>query len=227
MSRGGKFSPEERLAILKVLESGKYSFHEITTIYGVNKSTIMDWRYSLEHYGAVGLNTTTTNKMYSYEQKKAAIEDYLTGQYSIREIARKYELSDKSVLRRWIQKYNNHREIKADSKGMSHSMTKGRATTLEERIEIVLHCLSNQKDYHDSAGAYGVSYQQVYTWVRKYEQDGEEALRDKRGATRSTEELTPEEQAKREMKKLQQENERLRAENEFLKKLEQLERRRL
>ncbi len=38
--------------------------------------------------------------------------------------------------------------------------------------------------------------------------------------------LTPEEKIKLEMKKLERENERLRAENAFLKKLEEIERRR-
>jgi transposase len=39
-------------------------------------------------------------------------------------------------------------------------------------------------------------------------------------------ELTQEEKAQREIKRLERENERLRAENAFLKKLEELERRR-
>jgi hypothetical protein len=38
--------------------------------------------------------------------------------------------------------------------------------------------------------------------------------------------LTPEEKINRQMKKLERENERLRAENLFLKKLEEIERRR-
>jgi transposase len=221
-----KFSAEDKLEILTVVESGKYSLDEIASMYSVDKSTIKTWRYNLEHYGAASLSEATTSKRYSVELKNAAIEDFLSDQYSLREIARKYEISDKGVLRRWIQKYNEHREIKAGSKGMSHSMTKGRSTTLKERIDIVLYCLSNQKDYRRAAEAYDVSYQQVYSWVRKYEVDGEEALKDGRGTKKPEPELSPEDKTNREMKKLQRENERLRAENEFLKKLEELERRR-
>ena len=40
--------------------------------------------------------------------------------------------------RKWIKKYNSHRELKDTGKGMSESMTKGRKTTWEERIQIVL-----------------------------------------------------------------------------------------
>ena len=60
-------------------------------------------------------------------------------------------------------------------------MTKGRKTTWEERIQIVLDCLGNGKDYQEAANTYHVSYQQVYQWVKKYEDGGDEALKDKRG----------------------------------------------
>ncbi|MEK5271113.1 MAG: hypothetical protein C6W54_15845 [Bacillaceae bacterium] len=66
----------------------------------------------------------------------------------------------------------------------------------------------------------------VYQWVKKYENGGEEALKDKRGRKKEEAELSPEEKMKLEMKKLERENERLRAENLFLRKLEEIERRR-
>ncbi|WP_196775398.1 hypothetical protein [Clostridium saccharobutylicum] len=46
------------------------------------------------------------------------------------------------------------------------------------------------------------------------------------GEKKPASDLTPEDRIKLEMKKLEAENERLRAENAFLKKLEELERRR-
>ncbi|MGG4142190.1 helix-turn-helix domain-containing protein [Paenibacillus algorifonticola] len=64
-------------------------------------------------------------------------------------------------------------------------MNKGRKTTFEERIEMVQYTLANQK----SMKKYDVSYQQVYAWVRKYQSGSEEALRDRRGRSRSEEEL--------------------------------------
>jgi len=105
-------------------------------------------------------------------------------------------------------------------------MTKGRKTTWDERIRIVLDCLDNGKDYQVTAETYKVSYQQVYQWVKKYEAGGDEALKDKRGRNKVEAELSPEEKIQLEMKRLERENERLRAENLFLKKLEELERRR-
>jgi transposase len=63
--------------------------------------------------------------------------------------------------------------------------------------------------------------------VKRYEKEGEEGLKDKRGQRKTDQELTPEEKIQREMKLLERENERLRAEKAFIKKLEELERRRL
>jgi len=105
-------------------------------------------------------------------------------------------------------------------------MTKGRSTSWKERIEIVLFCIAHDHDYQQTAEVHQVSYQQVYQWVKKYVSDGEDALKDRRGRNKDEEELTPEEKVKFEMKKLKADNERLRAENAFLKKLEELERRR-
>ncbi|TYP48715.1 helix-turn-helix domain-containing protein, partial [Thermosediminibacter litoriperuensis] len=48
-------------------------------------------------------------------------------------------------------------------------MTKGRNTTLEERIEIVKYCLEHNRNYIETAEKYQVSYQQVRSWVIKYD----------------------------------------------------------
>ncbi|MEC1743781.1 transposase, partial [Schinkia azotoformans] len=118
---------------------------------------------------------------YTEELKLSAISDYLSGKYSIREITRKYLISSHSVLLQWVNKYNSHREIKGTPKGRASSMTKGRKTTWNERVQMVLDCLGNGKDYQRTAETYEVSYQQVYQWVKKYEDGGDEALKDKRG----------------------------------------------
>lgn len=81
-------------------------------------------------------------------------------------------------------------------------MTKGRKTTQEERVEIVAFCLENGKDYAEVIEKYGVSYQQIYAWVRKYEEHGVAGLSDKRGKRKDISEMT--------------EVERLRAENRLL-----------
>ncbi|MGY5344169.1 helix-turn-helix domain-containing protein [Paenibacillus glucanolyticus] len=105
-------------------------------------------------------------------------------------------------------------------------MTKGRSTTWQERIDIVLYCLANQHDCQKAAKEHKVSYLQVYQWVKKFEDGGEDALQDGWGKKKALEELTETDLQKLEIKKMKYEMERLRAENAFLKKLQELERRR-
>lgn len=51
----------------------------------------------------------------------------------------------------------------------------------EERVEIVNFPLAHEKDYQGAVEKYGVSYQQVYSWVRKFEKEGSHGLLDRRG----------------------------------------------
>ncbi|MGI5888661.1 MAG: transposase [Oscillospiraceae bacterium] len=60
-------------------------------------------------------------------------------------------------------------------------MKKARPTTYEERLRIVKECLDNNKNYSVTAGKYGCSYQQVYNWVRKFEEMGPAGLEYRRG----------------------------------------------
>jgi len=61
---------------------------------------------------------------------------------------------------------------------------------------------------------------------KKFEKSGELGLQDRRGRTKLEEELSTEDKFRLEIQRMERENERLRAENLFLKKLEEIERRR-
>lgn len=225
MSKRCKYTAEEKYQILLAYEDGKGSMAEIASMYKIARGTIKDWIYLYRKYGIDGLRESKTWKNYSKELKERAVSDFLSGKYSMKELVRKYEISNKEVLRDWINRHNGHREQKATTKGTGQSMTKGRSTSWKERIEIVHYCITHNKDYRNTTETYRVSYQQVYQWVRKYERGSEEALRDGRGRKKDLEELSPEDKIKLGIKKLEAENERLRAEISFLKKLEELERR--
>lgn len=221
-----KYSKAEKLAILALYKDGQHSIVDITAKFSIDPGTIRDWKRRYELNGEDGLTDAISWKSYSKELKLAAVNEYLSGRYSLHEVIQKYDISSTAVLGKWIKKYNSHRELHDTGKGMIKSMTNTRKTTLEERIQIVNYCLQHQKNYQLTAEGYGVSYQQVYQWVKKFEANGEGALQDKRGRKKEEYELTEEEKFKLEMKRLKRENERLRVENAFLKKLEELERRR-
>jgi len=128
---------------------------------------------------------------------------------------------------RWIKLYNGHKDLRSTGgKGSEIYMTKGRSTTLNERIEIVSYCIAQNKDYTKTMGKYKVSYQQIYSWVKKYENNGIDGLIDKRGKKKTLEEMTEVERLRATNKLLQSEIEQKSMEIDLLKKLEELERRR-
>lgn len=226
MSKRMKYSAEEKYCIMMEYLEGVKPISELAKLYKISITTIRSWQYKYEKRGILGLNEYSTYKQYSKEIKEQAVKDFLSGLYSKGAIIRKYDISSLRVLTKWINKYNSHIELKDTGKGMSAIMTKGRDTTWKERIEIAEFCIANKLDYQKTAQQYKVSYSQAYTWVKKYKDNGKDALKDKRGRKKTKEELSHEEQIKLQMKKLEAENQRLKAENLLLKKLDELERRR-
>ena len=103
-------------------------------------------------------------------------------------------------------------------------MKRGRKTVYEERMEIVQYAEKNDYNYTETAKKYGVSYQQVYTWVAKHKAHGPEGLKDRRGQSlASKENLTDAEHLKLKNQELEKKNQYLEIENEALKKLKEIE----
>ena len=101
-------------------------------------------------------------------------------------------------------------------------MTKGRKTTQEERSQIVAFCIEHGKDYALTVETHQVSYQQIYSWVRKYEASGVEGLVDRRGKTKPVDELTETERLRQENRMLQAKLKDKEMEIALLKKLREL-----
>lgn len=129
------YSSQFKYEVLMADKSGNYSLLEIRSKYRVTKPNLYIWSEKLEKNGFEGLKDLSKGKLYSKELKEAAVKDFLSGEYSQREIVLKYDIPTVSTLRKWIKKYNSYRELKDTGKGRFASMTKGRKTTWEERIE--------------------------------------------------------------------------------------------
>ena len=161
---------------------------------------------------------------YSAELKLTAVQAYQSGEGSLREICRRYGIKDKRQLRNWIMCYNGHKEFKRPSaaKGALY-MTKGKKTTQQERVEIVAFCLEHGKDYLLTVEQFGVSYQQIYSWVRKYEGKGIDGLADGRGRTKPESEMTDTEKLQAQLRILEAQLRDKEMEIELLKKVKELE----
>jgi len=228
MRKYHRLSAEERWRIIKANIEKQVSINSISTKSGVTGSVIQDWIRKYKESGMAGLENGKGWKQYSAELKKQAIEDVLINGMSYRSVTSKYKISSRSVLRRWIEWYNSGKELKATSSGRVGTIMAtgvGRKTKLEERIEIVQYAIARNLDYKSTMEKYDVSYQQVYSWVNKYKDGGIEVLKDKRGRTKDSEELTETELLKLRIKELETRNEYLKMENANEKKLEELQRR--
>jgi transposase-like protein len=226
VERKGKVSVEEKLRAIKSYLSGEKSAAQICSDFSIHNQSFRNWIRKYNMNGENGLVITHKNKIYSEEIKYMAIHDYLDGNGSLENICTKYEIPSICSLQQWIKKYNSHKIFKSHNKQGDRIMTKGRKTTYEERTEIVSFCISNNYDYQATADKFKVSYQQVYVWVRKYEANGYEALMDRRGKRKEAAELTESEKLSAQLKLIEAENRRLKMENDFLKKLNEVERRR-
>ena len=160
---------------------------------------------------------------YSAELKLRAVQDYLAGKGSLRKICKKYGIPDHKMLRQWISCYNGQKGFRKRSGARGEIyMTKGRKTTQEERAQIVAFCIEHGKDYALTMATYQVSYQQIYSWVRKYEASGVNGLVDRRGKTKPADELTETERLRQENRMLQAMLKDKEMEIALLKKLREL-----
>lgn len=184
------------------------------------------WLTLYKTRGPEGLIPQANNRKYSSELKERVVQEYLNGKSSLMGLCAKYSISSHSMVSAWVKRYNGQKGFENPNSGSGIYMTKGRTTTQEERVEIVSHCIANGKDYGSTIEKYHVSYQQIYSWVKKYEEGGVNRLVDKRGKRKSMDEMT-------EIERLRAENQILRAENQhkemvidILKKVKEVERRR-
>lgn len=217
-------SPQEKLIAVQDYLSNKRSSYRIAKDYNVMPTTVFKWIDLYETFGEEGLTTLSKRKCYSDEIKNFALNDWKSGEYSKRDICKKYKIRSTTQLQNWINDNNNHKNIKFQNTGGKIVMIKERPITFDERIEIVRYYLENGTNYNKTAIKFNVSYQQVRLWVLKYEKGGLDALIDKRGRKKSEEELTELDRIKIENKLLKSKAKYLEAEVEFLKKLKEIER---
>ena len=216
----------EKILAVKAYVQGEGTTHSQAARLGVAEPTFREWVTKYKTFGENGLRASTKRMRYTAETKKATVIAYLSGQGSQKEICEHYKIKDKKVLREWIKVYNGHKELRpSKGRGSDIYMTKGRTTTYEERVEIVSYCIEHGNDYTLTMEKYRVSYQQIYSWVRKYNEKGAEGLLDKRGKRKPESEMTELEKLRAENRMLEARNKRLETENAVLKKLEKIERR--
>jgi len=226
-----KYSPEIKIKACEDYLSGKLSHKEICMKYGIHfcekkcNSMLNEWLPRYLANGAVAFLRTAGNQCYSSELKEMIVLEYLSGKGSYNDIAAKYNLRAKSQLQNWVLLYNANRELKDyNPKQEVYMANARRKTTIEERKEIVKYCIEHNRNYKETASIYDVSYSQVYSWVKKYDANGEEALTDKRGRHKTDDEVDELERLRRENARLKRQLEEKDMLAELLKKVQEFER---
>jgi transposase len=225
MGRKTKFSTEIKINAVKNYLSGEKSQNQIAKDLNIHISTIQGWISSYKTLGILGVTTTSKNTGYSEQLKKEAVIDYLSGNLSQYEVCEKYGVRSRTQLRKWILQYNSHKGIKSSETKGESCVTKGRSTTFDERVDIVKYCIEENRNYNKTAEKFQVSYQQIRSWMIKYDKSDIDGLSDGRGRCKTESELTEFEKLKAHNKLLEAKNKRLEMENDVLKKLEEIERR--
>ena len=220
----GKHSPEWMLARVNEYLSGKGSYRSIAAEHGIADTTLIWWVGKYHELGPTSFLEKKGNKSYTKEFKRMCVEAYINGEGSLREISTKYNISNSAVLLKWIKKYNANMELKDyDPKWEVYMAEARRKTTVEERIEITKYCIEHGLDYKGTASVYDVSYSQVYSWVRKYKEAGEDGLVDRRGKHKTDDEVDELERLRRENRRLKRQLEERDMAVELLKKVKEFE----
>ena len=221
-----RFTQEEKLAAVRRYLEGRESCKHIAYTIGTNESCIREWCRNYEVFGKNAF-IKRKNNHYTLDFKTQAVEYYLNGKGSLNDTCRKFGIKAHGMLQRWIKEYNGHKlKVSPGIDGGARSMTKGRKTTLEERLAIVEDHIRSGSNYAETAAKFNVSYGQVYQWVQKHKDKGIDGLKDNRGRTKPESEMTEIEKLRAENRMLKAQLEYKELENIFLKKVEEIEGRR-
>ncbi|MBS5351751.1 MAG: helix-turn-helix domain-containing protein [Streptococcus sp.] len=221
MSRRERFTPYEKEQACLDYINGNRSSAEICNCLHISTRTIQDWAAIYKKHGILGLTKKTKNRSYSKEFKMELVKKYISGEASSVDLAHQYDISS-GLLRNWIRMYNANIELKDYNPKQEVYMAKARRkTTIDERKEIVNYCIEHNRNYKETAALYNVSYSQVYSWMKKYDSDGEEGLIDKRGHHKLDDEVDELERLRRENVRLKRQLEKKDMTVELLKKVKE------
>lgn len=227
MGRNSNFSKEVKIEVCEAYKAGKGSFESLARSIGADKKTVIRWYSSYKYHGESAFESSNRNTSYTKEFKQKIIEAFISGKHSPMELGGKYNISI-SMVRKWVNLYNNGIEIKDyDPKGDVYTM-KSRKTTFEERLKITKWVIAHDMNFKEAADRYAIKYALIYQWVQKYLAGGEDALQHKKRGPKPKQEIDESSLDEVERLKLELEREKaLRERAEFklklLKKKEEFE----
>ena len=166
---------------------------------------------------------------FSFEFKKKIVQEYLDGKGGVGYIAKQYNISHKSQVRRWI---NAYKEFGDD--GLLRSRQKNNYS-FQFKLSVVELYLSSEVSYQELALAQGINNPSLIAkWVNDFRSGGPDALRPKKKGRKKTLDISevrkiskyteenPVDTSAEHVKELEDELLKLRIENAYLKELRRL-----
>lgn len=218
MGRKKKFSSDVMVyACEQHLTVGR-PYLSIANELGIHQTTVRKWVYVYREHGSKAFANKGKNNSYSKEFKERVIGEYFKNN-SAMYLSGKYNIPS-SVIESWIRRYNKGEEITDYNPKPEVYRMKTRRTTKEEKLEIVLYCLDNNKNYKLAAEKYGINYQSVRSWVIRYLEVGHDVFMNSKPGPNSlsTKEMSEVERLEHELKLEKEKNARLERTIETLKK---------
>lgn len=155
---------------------------------------------------------------YSEEFKLQLVQEYLEGPLGYTLLAKKYALSNRSILKNWVRAYKEF--------GLEGLRRKKKKATYSVQFKVdVLHFMKQTgASYSDTATTFGMNnLSLIANWNRTFQEKGIEGLKPKPkgrpSMTKKPNKKTTNKSTECSLKELERENELLRLENAYLKKL--------
>lgn len=166
------YSPELKLEAARSYCEGKGSMDDICQEFGIRaKNTLQTWIAQYRAEGNLAFLPGQEKKRYDPEIKLQAVEAYLKGEGSLKEISQRFGLRDSSILRRWLAQYENEGEASflADRKRVDYP--------LELKLEAVAAYRNGEGSQQKICKRFGIrGVAQLRGWLAQYEAGGEASL---------------------------------------------------
>ncbi len=167
---------------------------------------------------------------FSFEFKKKIVQEYLNGKGGVKYIAKQYDISHESQIRRWIKAYKEFGD-----EGLMRSR-KNNNYSFQFKLSVVELYLSSEVSYQELALSQGINNPTMIThWVNDFRIGGPDALRHKKKGRKKTLDKSetknnsaeiieekPVDTSAEHIKQLKDENLKLRIENAYLKEMRRL-----
>ncbi|MFR7349119.1 transposase [Peptoniphilus sp.] len=113
---------------------------------------------------------------YKTEFKEKVVKEYLKGNVSYKDLAKKYSIPDKSTVRRWVNAYESQGYDGLEVK------RKNKKYTLEFKLNTVNLYLTGEMSYQNLANELKINNPSIIArWVKEFREEGIEGLKAKKG----------------------------------------------